>query len=43
MKKETNPEKLRQRLQKSLIEFRKYRIAKGKQSKKATIFSKIFN
>lgn len=43
MPKETNLDKLRKKLQKNLLEFRKYRIAKGKQSKKATIFSKIFN
>lgn len=43
MPKETNLDKLKKRLQKILLEFRKYRISKGKQAKKASIFSKIFN
>lgn len=43
MTKETNLDKLRKKLQKNLTEFRKYRIAKGKQTKKATIFAKIFS
>ncbi|WP_256371335.1 hypothetical protein [Flavobacterium sp. H122] len=43
MKKEINVEKLKKRLQSNLLEFRKYRFAKGKKYKKATIFSKIFN
>lgn len=43
MAKETDLLKLRKKLQKNLFEFRKYRVSRGKQEKKATIFSKIFN
>ncbi len=34
---------LRKKLEKRLIEFRKYRFANGKTTKKSGLFSKIFN
>lgn len=43
MAKETNLDRLKKKLQKNLMEFRKYRIAKGKITKKASVFSKIFS
>jgi hypothetical protein len=42
MIKDNKSEKLRIKLQKTLLEFRKYRISKGKITKKPGLFSKMF-
>lgn len=43
MAKETNLDRLKKKLQSRLTEFRKYRIAKGKITKKPSVFAKIFS
>jgi hypothetical protein len=43
MAKETNLDKLKKKMQSRLAEFRKYRIAKGKITKKPSVFAKIFS
>ncbi|MFC4816540.1 MULTISPECIES: hypothetical protein [unclassified Flavobacterium] len=43
MAKESNLDRLKKKLQKQLMEFRKYRIARGKITKKPSVFAKIFS